>query len=409
MNLENPPAGKSLVDAAIAQVVPGTVDPAGTILQLGRNNNGALPTDGPPHEGTGVAPRVGLAVAKSGRSTGLTCSRIDAIDVAITVEYQKGCGTGSVLKKRFTNQVTVAGGEFSAQGDSGSLIVTQDTADPVALLYAGSDTDTIGNPVGDILNAFADPASGEKPIFVGTPAPHPVAACSLAGPIAASTASAPSASAAQASASNEELQQVGNVKDRVAPQLLSHPEVEAVGTGSSLDEPGKPAILVFVAKGQHRSDIPSEVDGIRTRMVENEFFAHRGNLNRAESAELEREALPVPAVMELPQAKLDRARRAEDQHVDEIMHMDGVQGVGVTSSADSPGDAAVMIFVERGVPHAPIPATINGIRTRVRESSRFQAGFRDAQAGTAASCSVPSSKTIPPSKGKASISTRRKR
>src|SRR2546422_4663243 len=43
---------------------------------------------------------------------------------------QKGCGTGTMFSETFTNQVDVAGGSFSAAGDSGSLIVTQNTADP---------------------------------------------------------------------------------------------------------------------------------------------------------------------------------------------------------------------------------------------------------------------------------------
>ena len=58
------------------------------------------------------------------------------------------------------------------------------------------------------------------------------------------------------------------------------------------------------------------------------------------------------------------------------MRQPGVQGVGITSSVDSPGEAALMIFVIRGVTHPPIPPAIDGLRTRVRESSRFRAGYR---------------------------------
>jgi hypothetical protein len=56
------------------------------------------------------------------------------------------------------------------------------------------------------------------------------------------------------------------------------------------------------------------------------------------------------------------------------MKQAGVQGVGIGSSVDSPGEAALMIFTIRGVPQDPIPAVIDGLRTRVRESSRFRAG-----------------------------------
>jgi len=64
-----------------------------------------------------------------------------------------------------------------------------------------------------------------------------------------------------------------------------------------------------------------------------------------------------------------------------------VQGVGITSSVDSPGDAALMIFLIRGVAHPAIPPLIDGLRTRVRESTRFRAGFGDAQPKRG--CSVP--------------------
>ena len=56
------------------------------------------------------------------------------------------------------------------------------------------------------------------------------------------------------------------------------------------------------------------------------------------------------------------------------MRKTGVQGVGIGSSADSPGEAALMIFLLRGVAHEPIPPVIDGLRTRVRESSSFVAG-----------------------------------
>ena len=44
---------------------------------------------------------------------------------------------------------------------------------------------------------------------------------------------------------------------------------------------------------------------------------------------------------------------------------------------DSPGEAALMIFTIRGVSQDAIPPVIDGLRTRVRESSRFKAGTVD--------------------------------
>jgi hypothetical protein len=72
------------------------------------------------------------------------------------------------------------------------------------------------------------------------------------------------------------------------------------------------------------------------------------------------------------------------------MKQPGVQGVGVSSSVDSPGEAALIIFVIRGVAHNPIPAVIDGLRTRVRESSRFKAGNGGAERHRA--CMVPTAR-----------------
>src|SRR6266403_3697086 len=175
-NLENGPLPK--IDAAIAQVIPGNVDSVGNILYLGATADAnGVPVPGAPHAGSGVAPSLGMPVAKSGRSTGLTCSTVLAVAVNVNaVQYQKGCATGATFSVNYTNQVDVAGGSFSAEGDSGSLIVSENSADPVALLYAGSDTDTVGNPVSQVLSFFA--SGGNTVTFVGGGA-HAVIGCSL--------------------------------------------------------------------------------------------------------------------------------------------------------------------------------------------------------------------------------------
>ena len=132
-----PQLGPSNVDAAIAQLRPGTMDASGFI------------------EGIGVpssivrVPSVGLSVAKSGRTTGFTTGTIGSINTNVSVQYQRGCGQGKKFVVSYTNQVVINSSTFSAGGDSGSLIVTNDSNhQPVALLYAGSSTTTIGNPIG---------------------------------------------------------------------------------------------------------------------------------------------------------------------------------------------------------------------------------------------------------------------
>jgi len=98
---------------------------------------------------TPVAPTLGLAVGKTGRTTQLTSGRITAVGVTINVNY----GGGRVA--RFVNQIAVraSSGNFSAGGDSGSLIWTWDARRaPVALLFAGGGGTTFGNPIGPVLS-----------------------------------------------------------------------------------------------------------------------------------------------------------------------------------------------------------------------------------------------------------------
>jgi len=390
-NMETGPAPK--IDAALALINTGAVDTAGTILQLGGTASNP-PANGPPHAGSGVAPTVGRAVAKSGRSTGLTCSSIFATQANINVEYQKGCGTGSTFNVSFTNQVDITNNGFSAEGDSGSLIVTQDTSDPVALLFAGSGSDTVGNPISDVLNGLADPANPQsKPVIVGDSSPtgHTVAACSLPGP---QSATAARLAVQRAAVSAEPMQSALTVRDARLAELMAHPEMQAVGVGASYDNSNEPAILLFVTKGQPRSNLPAQLDGIRTRIVEGDLFSRRGAVTATESTALEEGAVPPQIVYPISDAEVARAKIVHAAHSDEWMKKAGVQGVGIGSSADAPGEAALVIFLIRGVAHEPIPPVIDGLRTRVRESSRFRAGFGDAPAKSG--CSMPAARKTPP-------------
>jgi hypothetical protein len=384
-NLETGTAPK--IDAAIAQVISGATDPNGNILYLGGSTDvNNVPLPGAPHSGSGMAATVNMAVAKSGRTTGLTCSAVLAINTPVSVQYQKGCGSGTTFSVTYANQVDVNGGSFSGPGDSGSLIVTQATADPVALLYAGSDTDSVGNPVSDVLNFFQ--SGGNAVTFVGGAA-HQVIGCTLPMKPASVIATVPTVTA-----SAEALQKATAARDAHAPELLAHPEVQAAGVGTSYDNPHEAAILLFVTKGQPRTNLPATVDGIRTRIIEGDLFAKRGALTAAESAALEQSAAPPQLVYSISDSELARAKTVQSAHVDEWMNQPGVQGFGISSSVDSPGEAALMIFLIRGAAHPPIPPLIDGVRTRLRESSRFRAGFGDA-AHPQRPCSVSATKGTP--------------
>src|SRR5947209_10633512 len=140
------PLTTSNVDAAIAQIVPGTVDTSGSILDLGVADAATATIAPAPPSSILAAPTIGLAVAKAGRSTGLTCSTINSVLTNVKVDYSTQCGNGgSTFSVTFTNQVIINGGSFSASGDSGALVVTTDNARPVGLLFAGNSTSTTAN------------------------------------------------------------------------------------------------------------------------------------------------------------------------------------------------------------------------------------------------------------------------
>ena len=127
----------NIVDAAIGLTDEGSV---GT----------ATPDDGygTPNS-TLVDAQLGQLVQKYGRTTGLTYGKVTGIDASVLISYSTGTA-------KFVDQVIVSGtrGAFSKGGDSGSLIVTRGSNNPVALLFAGSNTITIGNPIAAVLDSF---------------------------------------------------------------------------------------------------------------------------------------------------------------------------------------------------------------------------------------------------------------
>jgi hypothetical protein len=133
------------VDAAIAAVRTGQVNESGEILGIGTISSATANAF------------VGQAVKKSGRTTGFTRSSVSALNATITVGYTNECAGGSV-SKTFTGQVIInnRGSRFLAGGDSGSLMVEDVASNPraVGLLYAGSSSVAIANPINHVLTYF---------------------------------------------------------------------------------------------------------------------------------------------------------------------------------------------------------------------------------------------------------------
>jgi hypothetical protein len=101
--------------------------------------------------GTPVTCRRGMTVGKSGRTTQLTRGTVTDCSATIRVNY----GGGRVAL--FRDQIAIRGvsGNFSAGGDSGSLIWTWDARrSPVGLLFAGGGGFTFANKIGRVLPAL---------------------------------------------------------------------------------------------------------------------------------------------------------------------------------------------------------------------------------------------------------------
>ena len=335
------------VDAAIAQMVPTTVDVSGAILDLGPAGPTSIAA-APPSSQLAIPSQVFAAnegVSKSGRTTGLTCSTVQAIDATITVPYDISCGAADTAPGGFTaafkNQIAVNGGSFSAGGDSGSLIVTSDTARPLALLFAGSDVATVGNPIQDVIAALTN-ASGTPSIVGG--ADHPVS-CDPTTQVQSVQVGRQSANV-----SPQQRQLAINARNRYATALMSaEPAIRFIRGGASMDSPGEAAVLVNLS-GQPKNPIPATLDGVRTRVV------------YAAGA-----AIPRMAV-----ADVTRTRAIKEAHETSLFGA-GIQGVGVGRSDDSPGETAIVIYTVRGETHAPIPPVIDGVRTKIIEGDRIRA------------------------------------
>lgn len=123
-------AGSNQVDAALARPDdPALVTPE--IFKIGRP------------QGVRQA-GLGMAVKKSGRTTGYTEGRIIQIDVTSQIAYGPG-------KATFHGQLMAS--RMSAPGDSGSAVLDTENY-VVGLLFAGSDAATLVNPIQPVLQAL---------------------------------------------------------------------------------------------------------------------------------------------------------------------------------------------------------------------------------------------------------------
>ena len=239
------------VDCAIAQLRAGTMNTSGAIQGLNGSNTGVQPST------TTTGPAVGMAVQKSGRTTGHTTGAIGSVNTSVNVQYQKNCGSGKKTTIHYQNQVVINSNIFSAGGDSGSLILTNTScAHPVALLFAGSSSDTIGNPINEVMTRMST-ALGRTLSFVGT-------ACT--GP------ASPQSDAQAFQLPQQALDRANTVLDQNRQDLMSRPGVLGVGLGA-LEDNSAPAVVVYVDKtGAAKPQLPDQVDNVPVRIIMTDPF-----------------------------------------------------------------------------------------------------------------------------------------
>ncbi|HEU0207358.1 MAG TPA: hypothetical protein VFQ78_00125 [Candidatus Udaeobacter sp.] len=234
------------VDCAVAAVRTGTMDSTGFIEGYG----------GPPSK-TIVSPSVGLAVAKSGRTTGHTTGTIGSTNTSVAVQYQIKCGTGRTYILNYTNQVVINSTTFSMGGDSGSLITTNDGCyHPVALLFAGSSNTTIANPISEVLTKL-NAALGRTLTFVGT-----------------NCADAPfrQAGAQSFQLPKQALDQASRVLEQNRQDLMGRSGVLGVGLGA-LEDNSAPAIIVYVDKTSSSTpQLAAQIDSVPVRIIMTDPF-----------------------------------------------------------------------------------------------------------------------------------------
>jgi hypothetical protein len=180
---------------------------------------------------------------------------IGSVNTMVNVQYQIRCGQGKKYTLSYTNQVVINSSSFSAGGDSGSLIVSNNSPtchQPVALLFAGSSSSTIGNPINEVVTKLST-ALGTSVSFVG-------GTCS-------------------AQPRGQELQLPQQALDNASRMLeqnrhdsMSRPAVLGVGLAALEDNP-QPAPVVYVDKTSSlKPQLPAPIDNVPVRIIMTDPF-----------------------------------------------------------------------------------------------------------------------------------------
>jgi hypothetical protein len=231
------PGAQNKVDAAAA--ITTTSLASSEILGLGFPNK-ALGT-----------PTIGMAVTKSGRTTGVTTGTVLAVNSTVNVNYGD-CGTAT-----FVGQV-ITSASLGDSGDSGSIVLEQGTNTPVGLYFAGSSFTGVMNPILEVylaLRVFIDVDTGSETEI------------SSVAELQQQAARIPV---------DARIKALKLIQARHQARLLSVHGVRGVGIGKNETGDGL-ALMVFCEKltDKLRKSLPAEIEGARVRLIETgRFVAH---------------------------------------------------------------------------------------------------------------------------------------
>lgn len=152
------------VDCAIAIARPGVWPTDGAIREIGVIS--AETTDA----------FLGQLVQKTGRTTGHTTGEVVQVDYSTSIPYSTYCDDDEAdppvvaFEKDFSGQILIGPEGFAGPGDSGSLIVELERTPPfthvraVGLLFAGSTSFTVANPIDEVLSFLGASMVGSEPV-----------------------------------------------------------------------------------------------------------------------------------------------------------------------------------------------------------------------------------------------------
>jgi hypothetical protein len=241
-------------------------------------------------------------------------------------------------------------------------VVDSANAEPVGLFFAGG-TDlngvehAIANPVADVLATLDTqvPGPGGQQTsysFVGG-ADHAVSCLDYAGlgsGLASTTKIAEGAAAGLSATERERAEAALSLA-----QLLLNPAtgIVRVGIAVSKDHPGEGAVAFYVepvANGGGAAAIPTTISGLPTVVLP-------ANTQQAEG---------VTTASQPRAASLTQLLAIKQRNSAALLKSNAaIFGVGVGQSLDNPGDAALILFVDRKKVAGNLPELVEGQRVRI--------------------------------------------